>query len=204
MSLRVLERLTTRHLVLSTSIFIAVVLTCVVSVLVLAPSGLDKMGKVVDVVLKSTAAIIGGAWALNRYFTTRTDELQLRVDSDVQAISAGSFKETADLGMLIARLDIVNTGKALLPEFEQRIIVNDVRPTTEGIKSDTLYTWPEKGLHPGGPIEPGSWSAINFAHTIPASTLAVQVYLEIYMNDSLNWTWHKTFRLEVQAAGEAR
>jgi hypothetical protein len=165
--------------------------------MVFSPASLDKVAKAVDVILKSCAAIVGGAWALNRYFTSRTDELQLRVESDVQAISAGSFKESPDLGMLMGRLDIVNTSRSLIPVFEQRLVVDEVYPTPDGIEEVSLYAWPQSGLHPGGPIEPGSWSAINFSHSIPASTLAVRIYLEIYIEGALRWTWHKTFKVQL-------
>lgn len=192
---KLLERLMTRQLPATVTCAILVLLMVLTALLVFTSATIEQIGGIVDISLKVIASIVGGAWALNRYFMARTDELQLRIDADVQAIPAGSFKETPDLSLLIARLDIVNTGKTLMPTFEHRLLINGVFPARDGVKEVALYRWPEMGLHLGGPIEPGSWSAINISHSIPGSTLAVRVYVEIYLMSVLRWTWHKTLRL---------
>jgi len=198
--LKKLERLLTRHFVLSTASVVVLVLGGISSLLILSPARIDDIGKAVDITLKSVAVILGGAWALNRYFTLRTDELQIRVDADIQAIPAGSFKEAQNFGLLNVHLNIVNTGKSLIPQFGQRLIIRNVYPTPEREFYDQLYDWPEAGLglHQTCSIEPGSWSAVNISRPISTSTLAVNVYLEIYIGEARKWTWHKTFGLKEQ------
>lgn len=191
---RYLERLVTRHLVGASLALAASILGLAYLAAVTNAVTLDQLAKGADLAIKCVAAVVGSAWALNRYFTGRVDEFQIRVDASVDVVAAGAFTESPDLGLLITRLDIVNTGKVLLPEFGQVVVVDEVFPSQEGVKSMPIFRWPISGLHPGPPIEPGSWSAINFACPIKASTAAVRIYLEVYVAAELRWTWHKTFK----------
>ena len=111
-------------------------------------------------------------------------------------VLGGLFKETPSLGLLIARLDVVNTGKTLLSQMDQFLLLTEVSPAEHGVKERTLLRWPAQGTHPVGPIEPGSWSAINFAHPISSSTVAIRLYTELQVEGKAAWTWHKTFKLD--------
>jgi hypothetical protein len=163
---------------------------------------LDQLTKISDVFLKATASVVAAAWALNRYFTARVDELKLSINSDVSVVPAGGFGDTPELGLLIVRLEVVNTGNSLVPDFDQFLVADEIYPTRDGVGERTLWRWPETGLHSGGLIEPGSWSAINTVHCISASTRVVRLYLEIHMDEAPKWSWHKTFKIE-RASEEA-
>ena len=157
---------------------------------------IDLLAKGVDILLKVVGSVVAAAWALNRYFILRTDDLQLRVDAAVDIGKAGSFEATPGLGLLLVRLDIVNTGKALVPPFHQCLVVDEIYPDYRGLAEKRLSRWPEIGLHPGGSIEPGSWSAINFTLPIAESARVVRILLEIYIDNQLEWTWHRNFPVE--------
>lgn len=194
--LGIIEVLSTRHLVASTVALLLFVAGLICLVLVRGVVSLENLTSIVDLTLKVVAGIIGAAWALNRYFTTRVDALQIRVDADVDAVPAGNFKEAPGLGLLIARLDVVNTGKTLLKRMDQFLILTELCPSEEGVKERILLRWPVQGTHPVGPIEPGSWSATNFAQPISSTTVAIRLYTELHIEGRPAWTWHKTFKLE--------
>jgi hypothetical protein len=195
-SLAAIEVLSTRHLMTSTFALLTLTSGLMLFVVTEGVVSLEKLASIVDVVFKVAAGIIGTAWVLNRHFMSRVDGLQIRIDADVNSVPAGQFKETPDLGLLIARLDVVNTGKTLLAHMEQFLVLTEVYPSEEGVKERTLLRWPAQGTHPVGPIEPGSWSATNFAHPISSSTAAVCLYTELHVAGKPAWTWHKTFKLE--------
>jgi hypothetical protein len=134
------------------------------------------------------AVMLGVVWTLNRYYVGRVDTLRLRVDSDVKAIR----EPGSDYALLVFRLDVVNTSTILIGQFEHYLEIESATPSAEGTIYKSLYRWPESGTHPGGMIEPGSWSAINEALSIPATTGAVRIFLGIELPGH-SWTWHKTF-----------
>jgi hypothetical protein len=80
-----------------------------------------------------------------------------------------------------------------LAPFEQYLETSSVKP----YEGETLYKvldrWPSSRSHPAGPIEPKSWSAINYALSIPADVCAVRLFLYIKLSNEITWTWHKTF-----------
>jgi hypothetical protein len=164
------------------------------------PQALDKLSKFVDAVFKSMAVLLGMIWTLNRYYIGRTDITRLRVDADVSTVSYADTSPNSDLSLLIFRLDIVNTSAVLIPPYQQSLEIESVVPSANGTVYRSLYRWPDSGKHPGGPIEPNSWSAINDAISIPSNVKAVRIYIEIELSQEDKWTWHKTFDV---SGGEA-
>jgi hypothetical protein len=114
--LGVIEALSTRHLVGSTVALLALATGLMALTVAKGVLSLEDLASVVDIAFKAAAGIVGTAWALNRHFTSRADGLQIRVDANVDSVPAGLFKETPDLGLLVARLDVVNTGRTLLSQ----------------------------------------------------------------------------------------
>jgi hypothetical protein len=68
------------------------------------------------------------------------------------------------------------------------------------LRFEPLFRWPAEGLHPGGPIEPGSWVAINSEQAIPKDVHAVRIYLEVHFRDGMRWNWHRSFALKGEAS----
>jgi len=191
---RFLEAATTKYLIASIFLILFLIIASFALVLGYRITELDKLSKFVDAIFKAMAILLGMIWTLNRYYIGRADTTRLRVDSDVSAIpfSEADLKGP-ELALLIFRLDIVNTGAVLIPTYQQRLEIESVRPSDKGIVHTPLYRWPDTGKHPGGPIEPNSWAAINDSISIPASVRAVRFYLEIELPQENKWTWHKTF-----------
>jgi hypothetical protein len=190
-----LETISTKYLVITIALVIILIPVSFIVVLRLGISNIDTLATFVDAVFKTIALLIGAIWALNRFFSTRTDATQIRVDDEVSCIPASRFSasQTTQRALLVYRLDIVNTGKTLIEPFQQYVEVQAVVPSQESIDYMTIWRWPVDGMHPGGPIEPGSWSAINDTVGIPPSVQAVRVYLGIQLNQNHFWSWHKTF-----------
>lgn len=200
---RFLEAATTKYLVLAVLFVIIVTVGSFVLVLIYGLTDVDTLATFVDAVFKTVALFVGAIWALNRYFTERTDVTQLRVDSDVSIIRDKEFEgDDCNLALLIYRLDVVNTGTSLIPDYNQYLEIDAVHPSAEGIQYKHLSRWPPIGLHPGGPIEPDSWSAINDAISIPADVKAVRLYLELQLSENNTWTWHKTFDFSTRKSNE--
>lgn len=153
----------------------------------------DTMNKLADTYFKILLPLGAAIWALNRYITYRSDAIQLRVDSTVSKITSEHFLD--GLALLVYRLDIVNTGNTLIEPFQQHLQIDAVSPEKDGLRFEWLYRWPKEGTHPGGPIEPRSWSAINDAIPIAHDVAAIRLFLSIKLSKQLTWTWHKTFDL---------
>lgn len=192
---RLLERPTTNYFIITILILVAAVIVGFALAVALG-TDLEALSRFVDAVTKCLAVLIGTVWALNRYFTSRTDVVQLRVDAGIDTIRSNAFSNSQPVtsGLLAFRLDIVNTGKSLIAPFHQLLEVHAVQPSeTGGIEYVEIARWPAEGLHPGGPIEPGSWSALNSEIPIRDDVKAVRLYLELHLEEDRRWTWHKTF-----------
>jgi hypothetical protein len=133
--------------------------------------------------------MIGTLWAVNRYFAERTDAPQFRVDCDISMIHGDSRNEP---GLLIFRLDLVNTGKTQIGKYKYYIEIDVAKRNKTGVELQPLYRWPKEGSREGGPIEPGSWAAVNDAVACSSSVKAVRVFLAVALEQD-QWTWHKTF-----------
>jgi hypothetical protein len=190
MYFRKLETLATRYVVVTTVLLVVIV--C--ALLAMAVQGLgysvDTVGKVVDAVVKATALVVGGVWALNRYFTQRTDVLQLRVDPLVEFVA--DTATGSDLVML-CRLDTVNTGKSLTSPYDVSLLIEGAVPASNPTAYVRIDRWPTTGSHRSGPIEPGSWGAVSMATRVPKTTKFVRVFLELKFDANATWTWHRHF-----------
>lgn len=190
--LRFVEAASTKWLGLSVALTLVVVVGLYAAVVSLGFTTVDKLAKFTDAVIKAFAALIGTLWATNRYFIERTDAPQFRVDCDVSLIRWGVDSEPA---LLIFRLDLVNTGKTQIAQFNHFIEIDVARPTNNDVELNQLYRWPADGWHEGGPIEPGSWSAVNDEVRCLASVRAVRMLLVVALEQGAQWTWHKTFNV---------
>jgi hypothetical protein len=161
----------------------------------------DKAADAVQALVTALAVLIGACWALNRYFVTRVDEIQLRVDTVVDCVPAAAFAEPSS-GLLLVRADVVNTGKVLIEGLRHALQVQTVRPRGSVVVQEHLVRIPAEGVSGPSKIEPGSWAAINFAHPIGPEVRAVWILLEMQVGER-RWTWHRTFKLPSEAAPAA-
>ena len=188
-----LEELTTTYLMTFILIVVLLPVGIYAAILALKLTSAISLASFVDSVFKTVAILVGAAWTLNRYFVSRTDELQIKVEADVKIIPSSKFSNVQGKSLLLYRIDIINTGKVLITEGQKFIVINSVTPTKDGVKHEQLHRWPSEGFHRAGRIEPGSWSAANNAISVPQEVKAVHVYLEFVSPDKSKWTWHKTF-----------
>ena len=194
---RWLELATTKYLILTVClVFSSVMLLLVITLFVKAIDS-QAVNTFVDSLLKATALIGGSAWALNRYFTGRTDAPQLRVEPTLSLIPAKRFSKDRPGSLLIYRLDILNTGRTLLIVEGQFVEVSAVVADSESVNYavKSIYRWPADGYHPGPQIEPSSWSAVTDAIPIESDVQVVQLYLEILSKNKVAWNWHRFFDL---------
>ena len=161
----------------------------------------DKAAAAVEALVTALAVLIGACWALNRYFMTRVDEMQLRVDTIVDCVPAAAFTSPST-GLLLVRADLVNTGKVLIEDLYHTLQVQSVRPQGSVAAQEHLVSIPAEGFSGPVKIEPGSWAAINFAHPIGPEVRAVWILLEMKVGKR-RWTWHRTFKLPSEAAPAA-
>lgn len=186
---RWIETLATRYVVAMVLGSLCLPILGILGVLHLKLASLAELAMFVDASLKTSVALVGCIWALNRFFVQRTDIPQIRVDADVNVVRFDS----EDKALLVFRLDLINTGKTLVPGYRQFIEVQSVEPGDGGPAIETLYRWPSEGTHKGGPIEPGSWAAINDQLCCRHEICAARIYLEVRLPSEITWTWHKTF-----------
>ena len=195
-SLRALETLTTKYLVNTVLIALALALTAIVIVLAFGFTDVGKLASFVDATFKAAAVVAGGLWALNRYFVRRTDVTQIRVEADVALVPGSEFVGGAqESALLIYHLDLLNTGTSLIPQYEIYVEVTALAPTDDGVQSQPLSRLPSTGVLPGRPMEPGSWSATNDAVVVPAVTKVVRIYLHLQLSKDDFWDWHRTFNV---------
>jgi hypothetical protein len=152
---------------------------------------LETLSKATDSLLKGLAIMIGALWTLNRYFATRTDYPQLKVEMATDLIPSDLLGKNQDQGIFTYRLDVVNTGKVLLPVTGYRVELANVFINNGSIVFEHLHQWPAEGMHQGSPIEPGSWGAISNAIVCPKDVQAIRVFLEIELEGKAQWTWHR-------------
>lgn len=178
--MNLLEQLTTKYVIATTFLLSALNVAGYFALIRFGVTDVDELSKYVDVIFKTIAILVGAIWSLNRHFVQRTDALQIRVEDDVNLVVTN--EDSGSIGshpLLIYRIDVHNTGKTLIPNYQQYFQVESVVPSSEGIEYQILYRWPQAGWHSGGPIEPSSWSAINNVIMIPLNTVAVRFYLEL-------------------------
>ena len=191
-----LETATTKHPVESVALSVLAVVVMFVTLLHFRIVEIQMLNALIDSLLKATALIGGAVWALNRYFTGRTDIPQLRVDPLVSVIPSRRFTgNPSGRSLLIYRLDIVNTGKTLIEQFEQSVEIHAVVLERGGITYRPISRWPTEDTHPGRPIEPGSWAAISNVLPVSQDIQAVRIYLELRLNNGTKWDWHRVFDL---------
>jgi hypothetical protein len=195
--IKILESITTRYLLLSSLVAIITAIAIFSYIFYYESADIDKLSKYIDILFKSIVLIIGTFWALNRYYISRTDIIRLRiVNSNAKLIKdTDSIDKKQELGLLILNLDILNEGNVLIRERWQYYVVESVFPSNEGTKYEQIYRFPPIGFDHEGPIEPGSWAAINDSIPIPKTIRAVRIYLEIHIPNEPIWTWHKTFEI---------
>lgn len=189
-----LEAITTKYIVVTIALMIVLIVGTYSLILFYGITDINSLATFVDTVFKTIAILAGAVWALNRYYTGRVDATQLKVEHDISFIPARRLAYTIhNESLLVYRLDVTNTSTSLIAPYQQFLEIESLFPSSEGIEYKTIYRWPPSGLHPGGPIEPGSWSAINNVVSIPENVQAIRLYLELQFSDGNAWNWHKTF-----------
>lgn len=182
-------RLATKNFLLATIAGILFYATTFYLVLYFDLMNLDSLTKVIDAGFKAAVVIGSSIWALNRYYVLRTDVPQLAVDSEVRLVEFADQKGA----LLLLWLDLRNTGRILIKDYEHFVEVHSLEITDESVMEAMLYRWPESGAHRGGPIEPGSWTAINDQFRCPDSVRVVRVFLAVRSKAGYQWTWHRSF-----------
>jgi hypothetical protein len=190
MDLHRLEKFATRHFVRWSVTLVLLSWTVLVAATAFLTT-VDIATKFVDAFFKIAAVIVGAMWVLNRYFTMRSDVLQLRVDPLVEFVRPAPGD--AEGIIVLCRLDIVNTSKTLTSEFAQVLTIEALTVIQDVVSYQSLGRWPPDGSHPRAPIEPGSWSAISVALPVPAELSAVRVHLDLTFNSGARYTWHRHF-----------
>jgi hypothetical protein len=191
-----LKNIATKYLVLTVLVITGITIAVFATILYLGLLDVVTLAHFVDAVFKTVAILVSSIWALNRYFVTRADAPQIRIDTEINLIPASEFEDTiSNNGLLIYRLDVVNTGKTLIAPEGQFLEISAVAPAGNEVEYPILDRWPPEGFNPGRSIEPGSWSAINDAMIVPSTVKAVRFYLEIRLSEGRSWSWHKTFDL---------
>jgi hypothetical protein len=94
-------------------------------------------------------------------------------------------------------MDIVNTGKSLIPKSHYFITIESIVPGTNDTPEYLeLYRFPQHGFSELNFIEPSSWAAINDTVVIPTNIKAVRIFISIHVPNETAWNWHKSFSLE--------
>ncbi len=153
----------------------------------LSAVSLADANRAIDPVIKLLALLVGASWALNRFFVNRTDAQHVRIECVVDSVRGSA--EEARPSLLLYRIEVVNTGKVLLHDYTIEVKVASVsaRGGEPGAHYEPLD---DVGRHPGGDIEPGSWSAVSKAAVIPADVQAVRIWVEVVSQSGPSWTWH--------------
>jgi hypothetical protein len=188
---RWLEQLIVRRFFQLTLVLALVLVTAGALALAKKVVTLGDLAKATDSLLKALAILVGALWSLNRYFTMRTDYPQLRVEMVLDALPSKLVDKEDLVGLVFYRLDIINTGKALLPVTRYSVKISNVALVDEKVLCEPLHEWGTSFADLGYPIEPGSWGAISEAFACPKDVLAVQVFLDVELERNIHWTWHR-------------
>jgi hypothetical protein len=188
--MRCFERIIVEQFLITTIVAVILLVAGVGSILLFTRATLAEVSTATDTLLKALAILVGAMWSLNRYFTTRTDYPQLRVEMTLDSLP--SIFGDADNGLLSCRLNIVNTSKVLLPIVGYRVEISNVLVHQNEVLYERLNEWPGTGaMHSAAPIEPNSWAAISIAFACPKDVRAVRTFLEVQLENGASWTWHR-------------
>ncbi len=185
---RFIETIVTKYFFLTAILLIVVTVGSVFLMDKFGNISIDKLSKIVDLTFKVIAILIGSLWALNRYYVSRVDFSQIKVDDSVHLIPKDKL-ENKNQGLLVYRFDIINTGTVLILPFTQYLCIEAVYLSCEKIKYKIIH----KRKIQGFPIEPKSWSAINDVISISPEIKVIRIFLRLVLADGKSWTWHKTY-----------
>jgi hypothetical protein len=184
------ERLIVQRIALITAVACLIVIVLLAGSLFNRHVTLDLLSKATDGLLKALAIVVGTLWSLNRYFTTRTDYPQLRVEVIIDSLPSTVFGSEYLHGLLSYRLDIINTGKVLLNVTGYRVRISNVILSKDEVLYEPLHEWHETKA-PSALIEPGSWGGVSRAITCPNDVRAIMLFLEVELAIGGPWTWHR-------------
>jgi hypothetical protein len=185
--------LLTQHFPFVIAAALAVPLAAFVVVVAAGAFTLEDASTFVDAVVKIMVAVVGTGWALNRYFTTRTDETHLRFEATAELVVEPETGSDPSY-LLIYRVELYNPAHVLFDEYDielelTRVGVNEHRePDYEVIG--------RLARHPGNPIEPGSWSAISDVIVLRHDVRVVRMFVAVYRKSGNSWTWHRLLRVQ--------
>ncbi len=188
---KLLETITTRFFFWTVILIVCVFLSLYFFLSTKLGYNISEFNKVVDTILKSLAVILGLIWFGNRYFKERKDIPKFDIQVDFNTIKLDSGQT-----LLIYRLDLFNKGNTLFNNYDFFFSIDGFRVDSNSILKDNIKRYPVSGLQEGRPIEPNSWTAINHEILIGSEYPAIRFYYEINENDTIVWSWHKTFKLD--------
>jgi hypothetical protein len=201
-----LERVLTRHLAGTIGVVTVGTVAAYGAVLVSDVAMVDPLAKMIDSVVKTLAVLIGSAWALNRYFVSRADDVQIQIAADVAKVSAAALGSDSDYDLLTFRFDIINSGKTLVQVKGVALTVQRVWLSVETpvrAQTGTLFRWPEQGFHPGTLVEPGSWMAISDSRPVVSTAGVLRVVLDVVLENDTKVCWHRMVDVTHGAGAEA-
>ena len=83
MNFKPLEFLSPKFAIIAIFTLIFIVPLSIIAIINSGITNIDTLATFIDAVFKVIALLIGALWALNRYYSTREDAIQIRVDADV-------------------------------------------------------------------------------------------------------------------------
>jgi hypothetical protein len=186
-----LEAWTTQRFIWTVLLGAGIPTLAFVAVVALTPVSLADASTFVDSIVKILVTIIAAMWALNRYFLGRVDANQVRIDPQVELVK----KPDQESAALVYSIDIVNTGKVLLENYQIKFQISAV-DFNDRSAAPSYYVVTDTPRHSGHPIEPSSWAAISGVEIVPSALVAVRLYIEIERASGGGWTWHRTVKVD--------
>lgn len=149
---------------------------------------LKDVATFVDATLKLTAALVGSAWAANRFVTLRTDAPQLRVEGDVSRVPPEQLNSSDGRSLLLCHVRAENTGSTLIAGYDWSLQVHALR------SSDDARLLTQVKEHQLPPIEPRSWAAIDLPMSAPPDVVVIRLVVQVRKSQGvLAWSWQKTY-----------
>jgi hypothetical protein len=183
------EKALSRQFMWTTVLLILIPVAAVTAAVAFTAIDVDEAQSYVDILVKLVALVVGGAWAINRYLTSRTDAPHLRLSSRAELVETGTTANS-EKALLLYRIEVVNTGRVLVSDYSIEVEVASVE-VSEAAMEPEYYVLAEVPPHHGGPIEPGSWAAVSGTVLAPSDLAAVRLAATIVSLAGESWTWHE-------------
>ena len=183
------EKALSRQFMWTTVLFVLIPVAAVTAAVAFTAVDVDEAQSYVDILVKLVALVVGGAWAIDRYLTARTDSPHLRLSSRAELVERGTTANS-EKALLLYRIEVVNTGRVLVSDYSIEVEVASVE-VSEAAMEPEYYVLAEVPPRHGGPIEPGSWAAVSGTVLAPSDLAAVRLAATIVSLAGESWTWHE-------------